>query len=63
MLAELATVDDTELSQVLATNYRSLLPVLVVKTSDCIKRLGQHLQQQQLPCPDMLSLSHSQSYR
>lgn len=63
VLAELATVDDARLSEVLAVNYRSLLPVVVVKTHDCITRLAQHLQQQQMPRPDILSLSHSQPYK
>lgn len=63
VLAELATVDDIQLSQVLAATFRGLLPVLVVRTSDCIKRLTQRLQHLQLPRPDMLSLSHTQPFK
>ena len=63
MLAQLATVDDTALSQILAAQYRSLLPVLVVQTNACTQRMTQALAQAQLPMPDVLSLSHSQPYR
>ncbi|KAL0055144.1 hypothetical protein WJX82_007626 [Trebouxia sp. C0006] len=63
VLAQLATVDDTALSQVLAAQYRGLLPVLVVQTGACTQRMNQVLQQAHLPLPDILSLSHSQPYK
>lgn len=63
VLAQLATVDDTALSQVLAATYRALLPVLVVQTSACIQRMNQLLGQANQPVPDILSLSHSQPYK
>jgi len=63
VLAQLATVDDTALSQVLASQYRGLLPVVVVQTGACTQRMNQVLQQAHLPLPDILSLSHSQPYR
>ena len=63
VLAELATVDDPQLSQVLAANYRSLLNVIVVKSQGCIARLKHHLQQHQMPMPDTLSLTHLQPYK
>ncbi|CAF9902768.1 MAG: hypothetical protein ALECFALPRED_000005 [Alectoria fallacina] len=63
VLAQLATVEDTALSQVLAAQYRSLLPVIVVQTGACTQRLNQVLAQARLPVPDILSLSHSQPYR
>ena len=63
VLAQLATVDDTALSQILAAQYRSLLGVVVTQTSACTQRLNQVLAQAQLPQPDILSLSHSQPYR
>ncbi|KAL3136848.1 hypothetical protein ABBQ38_005556 [Trebouxia sp. C0009 RCD-2024] len=63
VLAQLATVDDTSLSQVLAATYRALLPVLVVQSSACTQRLNQLLAQAQQPVPDILSLSHSQPYK
>ncbi len=63
VLAQLATVDDTALSQVLAAQYRGLLPVVVVQTGACTQRMNQVLQQAHLPLPDILSLSHSQPYK
>ena len=63
VLAQLATVDDTALSQVLAAQYRGLMAVLVVQTGACTQRMNQVLQQAHLPVPDILSLSHSQPYR
>ena len=63
MLAQLATVDDTALSQVLASHYRGLLAVLVVHSSACTQRMNQALAQAHLPLPDILSLSHSQPYK
>ena len=63
VLAQLATVDDTALSQVLAATYRGLLPVLIVQTSACIQRMNHTLAQRSQPVPDILSLSHSQPYK
>lgn len=63
VLAQLATVDDTALSQVLASQYRGLLAVVVVQTGACTQRMNQVLQQARLPLPDILSLSHSQPYK
>ena len=63
VLAQLATVDDTALSQVLASQFRGLLAVVVVQTGACTQRLNQALQQAHLPLPDILSLSHSQPYK
>ena len=63
VLAQLATVDDTALSSVLAATYRPLLPVLIVQSSACIQRMNQLLGQTNQPVPDILSLSHSQPYK
>ena len=63
VLAQLATVDDTALSEVLATTYRALLPVLVVQSSACTHRLNHLLAQAHQPVPDILSLSHSQPFK
>ena len=63
VLAQLATIDDTALSEVLATTYRALLPVLVVQSSACSHRLNHLLTQAHQPVPDILSLSHSQPFK
>ena len=63
VLAQLATVDDTGLSEVLAATYRALLSVLVVQSSACTHRMNQLLTQAHQPVPDILSLSHSQPFK
>ena len=57
VLAELATVDDAVLSQILAHFYSSKLAVLVVTDIECEQRVTALLEDKVLPVPDFLPLS------
>lgn len=61
-LAMLATVEDANLSQVLATYYSSTLAVLVVESSNCEQRINTLLGKQGLPLPDVFPLTLCKSY-
>lgn len=63
VLAQLATVKDVALSEVLAAHLYSQLACVVVKTSECRQRLASTLAAEGLPCPDILPYDQLTPYR
>lgn len=57
VFAQLATVDDPALSAVLATNFRGVLPTVVLADKAARQRLSALLAQRKLAPPDMLPLT------
>lgn len=62
-LAELGTVKDVALSEVLAEYLYSSLACVVVMTSECRQRLVSMLATAGLPCPDVLPYDQLKPYR
>ena len=57
-LHKMATVDDQELSQVLARYYSCQLSTVVVESQACAERLTQMLRHSNSYLPDMLPMEH-----
>eukprot|EP00798_Chlamydomonas_sp_ICE-L_P006659 gene6659-3323_t len=62
VLAQLATVDDLDLSALLASAFGPMLQIIVVQSLEAIKRLRTRLQENQVPIPSMLSYTMIQSF-
>lgn len=58
VFAQLGTVDDPELSAVLAAHFRGLLSTVVVQDAPTRQRLAKMLKQKNYPAPDMLALTN-----
>lgn len=63
VVAEMASVEDVALSEVLSEYYHSTLSVLVVETRACQERMAALLSDKKLPLPDMLPLDICQDHR
>ncbi|KAL4443930.1 hypothetical protein ABPG75_011667 [Micractinium tetrahymenae] len=57
VFAQLATVDDPQLSAVLATSFRPILTTVVLADTAARQRLSALLAQKKLPSPDMLPMT------
>ena len=62
MIANMATVENQQLAEVLAEVYIQELGYVVVETGACRERLVTLLQTKNLPVPDVLSYEHLLRY-
>jgi hypothetical protein len=58
VFAQLGTVDDPELSAILAAHFRGMLSTVVVQDAPTRQRLAKMLKQKNYPAPDMLALTN-----
>lgn len=63
VMAQLLSIGDESLAQVLSTHLRGLISVVVLASASCRDRLRQQLQARSSPIPDFLCLSHTQPFK
>jgi len=63
VLAQLVAIEDERLARVASAALRTLLAVVVVNDADARDRLVSHLEAKKYPIPDVLALTHVNSYR